>query len=328
MRYFNITFFLLGLFLTAVSCGQRDNFDSIGDSSGATELILPSEGDDHKDKIVKLVNEKKIIKIGGKDKKRLPANLSQTVGQNNLKNQNKRSKSADDKTVKADKGDETIQIELAVKAAQDSSKSTDSKKQMHKKNLSLLMYFEDKSRGCVPTIKKHSDDFIEGMNQVHSWKMLFAFHSDRGELLPISHSKYTLDKNSNTFTESVERKFYNMLDYEMNYHTEIGPRPFADSEPRLNNKSDDLLQGLDNILSSKMSSKDKKIVLYFDSDFPYIATEEWKTLYNKHKDLSILAISSRKGNFSNLNSGFNAGVDLIPIYDCQNILKHILKRAL
>ena len=335
MKYFNITIFLFSFFLTAISCGQRDNFNSIGEDSAETVLssgddsqtVLSSGDDSHRDEIVKLVNNREIIKIGGKDKKRLPAHLSQTVGQNNLKNKDKNSRRAHNKGPKNVKVDTTVRIELVVKH----KPGKPSKAKMNKKNLSLLMYFDNKRENCLNRIKNGYKGFISAMNQIHSWKMLFAFHTDdNAETLPLRSpwgSEHILHKGS----EHALKDFYTTLDFEHEHgSSEVGNRNRFIHTQYKSYSSDHPLQGLDNILSSKVPSADKKIVLYFDSNFPHTTAKDWKNLYNKHKDLSILAIASKRANFSNIEAGFNAGVDLVPIHNCQmeNIAAHILDRSL
>ena len=76
----------MGVFIFLLSCGEGDNFDFL--EHEIDEGFLSSELTqlEHKAEIEKILDEKKLVKIGSK-KNAHSVNLSETVGKNNLKDQ-------------------------------------------------------------------------------------------------------------------------------------------------------------------------------------------------------------------------------------------------
>ena len=319
MKHFKTIAFILSVFIISTSCNQRDNFNSLSD--GGNKQILGSENPKHQKEIQNLVNQKEIVKIGNK-KNRNAVNVSETVGQNNLKGHSKKTSSTKNQSKKV------VAIELGVKS--------EPKEMMFTKNLSLLFYIDNKKSSCLRKFKKYREDFLKYLNKAPHWDIAFSFHRDDKELIKTKGlNNGILSKNrdeSGFLTLSNNSVFKNALS---------SPRENLDRNRRLNyleiKKLDEgpdhvnHLKGLDQTLKLFEDNKSgQKVVLYFDNDFPYYSAKEWKDFYAKHKNLTILVISTKQTNLKN----FTADVDLAPVYGCtentsklvSNSLKHILKR--
>lgn len=333
MQHFKTIALILSVFIISTSCNQRDNFDSL--SNGENEQILASGGPTHKEEIQNLVNQKEIVKIGNK-KNRNAVNISETVGQNNLKNHFKKpSKAKDEKKV--------VTIEVGIKAEQ-----SEQKKMKFTKNLSLLFYIDNKASSCVRKFRDHSEKFLHYLNKAPHWDMAFSFHRDDRELIRV----VGLDENGILSKNRDRSGFFNLdsvnflkfsssdkeiLRYALSVHHENPDRDrLNDLEIRELNQGPGYtnpLKGLDQTLNLfKDNTAGQKVVLYFHNNFPYYSSKEWQDLYAKHKNLTILAVSKTE-NFSNLK-GLAADVDLTPVYGCaeatakavSDSLSHILKR--
>ena len=325
MKYFKTTAFLLSVFILSISCSQRDSFNSLLD--GENEQVLSSENPEHKSEIKNLVNQRQIVKIGDKKKKR-SVNLSETVGQNNLKNE------ANRETASAVKDEKVVTIEVGVKGSE--------KEMEYTKNLSLLFYIDNKKSFCLRQFRKYGQNFLNYLNKAPHWDMAFSFHRDNKELIELEMAKgHILSKNTKPskallFEPTLTHVFKATLD--AHYNNSNGDSLSYLEERKLNAGPGYLnpLKGLDQTLEVFSSNEEgHKVVLYFDEDFPYYSSKDWKELYNKHKNLTILLISQRNANVSNINTAFNANLDIAPVFGCnlnttklvEETLKQILVRV-
>ena len=300
MKYFKIVTLLSSILILSVSCNQRDRFNSLDE--GDQEVTLASADPAHKSEIEELVNQKEIFKIGSK-KKRQTVSLAETVGENQLRN-SKRDRTARDRTVgsKNTTHKEIVKIKVGT---------FESEEKPQVEHLSLLFYIDSKNNRCVNNFKKYAEEFLSYLNKVPHWEIAFAFHRDNKELIDLERSsQQTLVKGAR-YEESVFRHTLSVQ-----HAPERGSYVNLDKTNRAPRHTDPL-KGL-NLLLAGFEPKEngKKVVLYFDDDFPYYTTEEWKELYNSHPNLTVLFISKRDGNVSNLNTGLSLDLDVAPVFGC------------
>lgn len=310
MTYLKTIAFTLSVFLFSTSCSPRDSFNSLGE--GEDEQLIASEEPQHRDEIKNLVNQEEIVKIGTGKKTRPSVDLSETVGQNQLKDEESEGQVA--------LIDETVTIEVGVKEPE------------FTKNLSLLFYIDSKKSTCVRQFRKYGESFLTHLNKAPDWEMAFSFHRDNKELIELQKRAggYVFSKNSShpdrTFIETL-RAYYPAGVESLRYEAvELNQGPRHVLNP---------LKGLSHALDVFSSNtKGQKVVLYFDDDYPYYTVEEWKSFYEKHENLTVLFISKRQGNLSNLIPSVEAGADLSAVLGCElntsqlveDTLKHILSR--
>ena len=316
MKYFKTIALILSVFIFSTSCNQRDNFNSLGGEEN--QQFLGSGNAEHEEAIKNLVNQRQIVKIGNKKSKN-SVNLSETVGQNNLKNnETTRSVATNEK--------EVVTIEVEVEESKEGIELT--------KNLSLLFYIDSKRSHCLRQFRKNNKAFLNYLNKAPHWEMAFSFHRDNKELIKLTRTRgYVLSKDykkpflgsdaHHIFAATINGYPHSNLDgFEL--------KKLIQSPYHINP-----LKGLGYALETFSDNKEgQKVVLYFDDDFPYYSSKEWKSFYEKHKNLTILVISRREANISNLSTAFNANVDIAPVMGCtlsspkivSDTLKHILVR--
>ena len=313
MKYFKIVTLLSSILILSVSCNQRNQFNSLGEED--QDVALASSEPAHQSEIEELVSQKEIVKIGSK-KKRKTASLRNTVGTNQLRVKKKHSDN------KGSTQKEIVKIKFGVMEEPEENPKVE--------NLSLLFYIDKKGNSCVYNFKKYAKEFLSNLNEVPFWEIGFAFHRDDQEWMDLERSRAKTLVKGAKYEESVFRHTLEVQrEPEYGSYFDLDKRNAA---PR----HTDPLKGL-SLLLDDLGSKEneKKVVLYFDQDFPYYTTEEWKTLYNKHPDLTILFMSKRSGNVSNLNAGLSANLDVAPVFGCdlrspkvvENTLSQVLSRT-
>jgi len=311
----------MSLSLITISCSQKDAFNSID----RDELQSLPSTDEHKEEIVKLVTEKTIEKIGSKKGKTSRIVLSETVGENNLKGDNQEnedSKKQEDSQLKSKGVVQYVHLQWEIRR-DESSKSHKSKKL--KNPVNVVLYFDKKDSVCVAGFNRQRRSFIESMTKKHqlNWGVLYGFHTDEAGKEYEGYVKQEITKSK----YNNRRATYANLNSYYSHRTEHDPNSYSERFIHNNEleKSNNPLQGLNDYLSINQeilglsdTSDNKKVVLYFDYDFPYYSKGDWKHLYSKYKNLNIIAISSREANFSNLNHVINSELNFKIVHECGN----------
>ena len=192
------------------------------------------------------------------------------------------------------------------------------------KKLDILFYMHNRKSKCIQNIRSFSKKrgFLEHLNHL-AWQMSFSYYSQTNGFLPLelyngqahntqpgfsglfnpkadyilSKGEYSSKKRDRLFSTTLQIVY---PDYE-NKSTHM-----RSSVDQLNSNGNilDPLIGLDQLLDSKsegfVRSDSHIIILFFGYDFPYYSPEEWRTFFKKHKDVSVIALSSRSANVSNL----------------------------
>jgi len=319
--------FILSGFLFLISCSPRDSFNSLGE--GEDEQRLASEEPQHREEIKNLVNQKEIVKIGAGKKTRPLVDLSETVGQNQLKDEEGEGQVA--------LIDETVTIEVGVKEPE------------FTKNLSLLFYIDSKKSTCVRQFRKYGKSFLSHLNKAPDWEMAFSFHRDSKVAPAPGASSWERAFSSYGNTEELIKLQQRAGGYVLSKNNSRPERVFTETlkayYPSANEHSSRPNQGPHHVLNPlkglsqsldvfSSNTKGQKVVLYFDDDYPYYTAEEWRNFYEKHHNLTVLFISKRQGNLSNLIPGVEVGMDLLAVLGCElstprfvtDTLNHILSR--
>lgn len=194
------------------------------------------------------------------------------------------------------------------------------------KKLDILFYMEDRDTGCLRNVVAYSENkgFLKSLNHL-DWQVSFSYYSQKKlAMLPLEVSNgqsyntnmkqkdwskyfnkravpdYVLSKGEYT-QEQADHLFNTTLTA---FHPEGGTAVGLNTNPVLYWAVFNPLLGLDTLLSKKpkdsVRSDSHTVVLLFDYDFPYYSSEEWNDFFNKHKNVSLIAVSYRSSNVSNL----------------------------
>ena len=330
--------YLLCLFvlLFAISaCENTEQFASLKNG----EDQLASESPQYKQDLKSIASHEVELKIGGKkrqnikientvgeknlDKGTTTVTTKQTVTE------------AEQATTESEKTVTTINIKVAdvtVKKAEE--ESADVKKELvvsgketsdSGKKLDILFYMHNRKSKCIQNIREYSErnGFLEHFNHL-DWQVSFSYYSQTKEVLPLelhngrahnTHSGFSgLFKHKADYILSKEeypakrreRLFNTTLktvypDYDRGSSTQH----FSIDQLNFNGDISDPLSGLNQLLSSGTEGSVRLdshiIVLVFGYNFPYYSSEEWETFFKKYnKNMSIIVLSSRSANVSNL----------------------------
>ena len=328
MKYFKPIAFVISVLIFTISCNQHDRFNSLDDGADTQQVIGSVDDPNHAKEIKTLVNQQKIVKIGGGKKSASSIDVSEGVGQNRLKAQTSVKTTIVNQS--PDKGKPNIvTFEVGIKGGE--------KKVGFSKKLNLLFYIKNKKSRCLADFKKYSESFLAHLEKAPDWKIAFAFQGNKKEIMPLigKSGDFLYKKNWIEKKKRARSVFTNTI--EPHYAPDKG----GDFHIRRLNEGSGLrrhtnvLKGLSESLKIFSDDKKQTVVLYFD-DYPYYSAKEWQDFYKKHTNLTILVISTRKGNVSNLQTAHDASVDLVPVFGCnaktkttkmvEDTLNHILTR--
>ena len=323
--------FLIFIGLVFLMGCAGDNFTSL---DGDAEQLPSGEANPHDDKIRALASEPKVIKIG--NKKQLKINVSDTVGQNNLRTSTKSkakvvvtldSKHVVTQTVSGTSSEQTVSgvSESGEKTAQTTAEET------AQAEVSFLIYMDNRKSRCVHNFNWYNKSFFKYMN-AYDWEMGFSFYTDSSDLMLLqgfSNDPYNFGKMFKVEYKSILSKkehadkalklFDNTLSAhygEETHETHKNFNPKHVSNP---------LKGIDNILQTHFADSSKKIVLLFGDKFPYNTAEEWAEFYKNNPDTSLFAISKRSSNVSNLKNILGSDYDFTYLPGCVSDSKEMMK---
>ena len=312
-------FIIIGLFFIT-GCGDEQFASVAGDDEsivvGSEEQPQPEE------KIQELViPEVKEKKIG--NKKRQKINIVGTVGKNQLRQEVVKTPDVKRTVTHIDVSNRVVVTTETKKVKAEANKKTDSEKStiVWEKptevdlgpELNILFYTNQRAyRTCMDHIRKNHKPFLAGVSN-YNWEISFAYYADENQakLMPLELSNgrphdvnrhwfkieeiYTFSKGE--YSQDIsERLFSNTLKPAIPNHEEHSS---ANLTPNNGKKAYNPLSGLDKLLSSNKRKTAQTVVLFFGDEFPYNSTEEWNDFYNKHSNVSVVALSTRSSNVSN-----------------------------
>ncbi|MCY4320782.1 MAG: hypothetical protein OXC37_00025 [Bdellovibrionaceae bacterium] len=320
MKQFILSFMTIA-FLTA--CENSQDFASVAEESNA---VLASEDDNHQQDIQNLLSTEGEKKISGKKRQKL--DIGETVGQNDLKPEEKpvtHIKVTDEAVKEPDvkKSEPVTHVTVTADAVEPV---------VELPKLNILFYSKKRTDTCAKrVIRKNYEDFLDGLVD-YDWDISFAHYADasKAELMPLKYiSGVPYDDNILSKEEYEDKKAKRL------FHTALSPDSMdpatmisapSSYTPKIANP----LSGLDQILSSHVREEGHTVVLLFGTDFSYNSTEEWNEFYSNHPHVSVMALAYRSSNLSNLLHALETNHDFTFVPACdddisfEDVLKEIL----
>ena len=298
------------MFIT--SCNNEEHFASLAEDT----LAESSENPDYNQEIKELVVDEVEVKISGK--KRQTVDVVDTVGEKDLKQEEQLVTHIDvtsDVVVKEQEvtKEETTTVTTEVKVTEETTVKTEVKvtEETVVPDLNILLYIDNNSYGsCSTHLKRNHKAFLQALS-AYNWSISFAYYADPGDssLMALENTNgtpydtdkrffkfkkdYTLSKQEYS-AKKASRLFYSTLDPNVSHAENLSSYP----EPL--KYSDNPLGGLSEILSSSAKTESRTVVLFFGDQFPYYSKAEWHNFYGKHPNVSLVALSYRSANVSNL----------------------------
>ena len=327
--------FLFAVLFAVSACDGPNNFASIADKP-PEESKKQSQGDYQK-KITRVVEGEMKKKVGGKDRKTI--NISETVSKKSLDKKNtiitnvnvksvivegkpekKKAKTSKKKEAPKEKVVEKVRVVERVV-----EKVVEKKAAPPEKKLDILFYMHDRDTTCIRNVIAYSENkgFLKSLNHLN-WQVSFSYYSQKKlAMLPLEWDNgeaHDADKDFWNFKEDyvLSKGEYTQKQADRLFKTtltaaypeaHVGEEGTPSSDVGLNTNPVlywavfNPLSGLDVLLSKKskgsVRSDSHVVALLFGYDFPYYSSLEWKNFFNKHKNVSVIAVSYRSSNVSN-----------------------------
>ena len=337
--------FIFAVLFAVSACSGPNIFAPIADKPPAKE----TEQGDYQSKIPSVVEGEMKKKVGGKDRKTI--NIPKTVSEKNLGNkksivtnvsvtnvivegkQKGKAKKAGKVREKVIKRVIERVIERVVERVVEKPKKASAAPP--EKKLDILFYMHDRDTSCIRNVIAYSEKkgFLKSLNHL-DWQVSFSYYTqgDVGAMLPLEWNNGKAANMSNDFWKVKEDYVLSKGEYSQKqadhlfnttlqaFHPEEDSSVGQNTNPELYWAVLNPLSGLDRILSQKTNgavrSDSHVVALLFGYDFAYYSSVEWKNFFNKHKNVSLIAVSYRSSNVSNFMhvlKGYN--FDFLPACD-------------
>ena len=224
-------------------------------------------------------------------------------------------------------------VEVKTETAESSEVAVVKKEEGLGPKLNILVYMNSREySNCVGHLREYHESFLDGLSN-YNWNISFAYYTNTAKLMPLEFHNgsayntlklsegglfktkldYTLSKGKYP-DERSKRLFYTTLQPTFDHSEHLS----ANLTPNAAKQVSSPLSGLDQILSSKMRKGAKTIVLFFGDQFHYYSSAEWDEFYSKHSNVSLIAVSYRSGNVSNLFHVLESDHDFSFVAGCDN----------
>ena len=325
MKYLLVLF--AGVFIFS-ACDNPEQFASV-----IEEEQQVSESSEYQRDLQSIVEAEVKKKISGKKRKNI--NIKQTVGKKNLgKKRNIIFTKIDVTNIivdesgkqeiekEEDSGEQVVSLEVQKTATVEEVSVPEEK-------LDILFYMNNRDSKCIKTFRWFYEEnsflsHLDGLN----WQVSFSYYASgqRTAFLPLErYNGQPYDKNKKFFQFELDYvlskgEYSSKRAKDLLFTTLESTYPNHDKRggaqkrtPNSNGYVDDPLSGLDHILSTKakgaVRSDSHVVVLLFDYDFPYYSSKEWKSFFEKHENVSVIAVAHRSANVSNMYHALERSYD-------------------
>ena len=312
MKYLLVLF--AGVFIFS-ACENSEQFASV-----IEEVQQASESSEYQRDLQSIVEAEVKKKISGKKRKNI--NIKKTVGKKNLgKKRNIILTKINVTNIIVDESDkQEIEKEGSGEQVVSSEVQKTATVEEVEEKLDILFYMNNRDSKCIKTFRwfYEKNSFLSHLNGLN-WQVSLSYYASgqRIAFLPLERyngQPYDADKRLFKFKSdyvlskgeysSKRAKDLLLTTLESTYPNHDNRGGAQKRTPNSNGYVDDPLSGLDHILSAKargaVRSNSHVVVLLFDYDFPYYSSKEWKSFFEKHENVSVIAIAHRSANVSNM----------------------------
>ena len=348
--------FLFVFLFVASACDNTDQFASLANDANQQA----SEDSKYKKDLKSIASNEVELKIGGK--KRQSIKIADTVGEKNLDKGTKvvtTTQKAVTTTQKAvittniKVADVTVEEAVHKEAEETVDKETvvsNTKISATEKKLDLLFYMHNRKSKCIQNIRLFAEKkgFLNRLDHL-DWQVSFSYYSQNDSFLPLEigfdgRAYNTIEGFSGVFKHKpdhiLSKGEYSAKKRDRLFNTTLravypdydNPNFRTIDQLNSNGYISNPLSGLDQLLSSEVEGSVRLdshvVVLFFGYDFPYYSSEEWRTFFKKHKDVSVIVLSPRSANVSNLVHALEKSeydFDFLAACDTRNSPEHLVE---